>query len=226
VSPEATAPRGPQASMEQRLSELSVRTFVEHLATSDPIPGGGSAAAMAGAMAAALVHMVVELTLGRPLAEGNEDALMLTRRAAVAWQSELINLAELDANAYGAVVRARQLPRDTDRQRDARSIQVAACLREATRIPVATARAASGVLELAERLAPIGNRNAVSDVGVAALLAVAGLKGAALNVQINLPHLSEDEPLRAEAGTEIERLLSTVDERDRTLQDAVAERLR
>ncbi|MBA3586086.1 MAG: cyclodeaminase/cyclohydrolase family protein, partial [Chloroflexi bacterium] len=106
--------------MEQRLSELSVRTFVEHLATSDPIPGGGSAAAVAGAMAAALVHMVVELTLGRPAAEGNEDALMLMRRAAVAWQSELINLAELDANAYGAVVRARKLPRDTDRQREAR----------------------------------------------------------------------------------------------------------
>ncbi len=214
------------ASMEQRLSELSVRTFVEHLATSDPIPGGGSAAAVAGAMAAALVHMVVELTLGRPAAEGNEDALMLMRRAAVAWQSELINLAELDANAYGAVVRARKLPRDTDRQREARSIQVAASLRDATRIPVATARAASGVLELAERLAPIGNRNAVSDVGVAALLAVAGLKGAALNVQINLPHLSEAEPLRAEAAMEIERLLSTVDERDRTLQHAVAERLR
>jgi len=214
------------ASMEQRLSELSVRTFVEHLATSDPIPGGGSAAAMAGAMAAALVHMVVELTLGRPAAEGNEDALMLTRRAAVAWQSELVNLAELDANAYGAVVRARKLPRETDRQRDARSIQLAACLREATRIPVATARAASSVLELAERLAPIGNRNAISDVGVAALLAVAALKGAALNVQINLPYISDDEPLRAEAAAEVERLLSTLDERDRTIRSAVAERLR
>ncbi|MDQ3691435.1 MAG: cyclodeaminase/cyclohydrolase family protein [Chloroflexota bacterium] len=212
--------------MDQRLSELSVRTFVEHLATSDPIPGGGSAAAMAGAMAAALIHMVVELTIGRPAADGNEDVLMLTRRAAVASQSELVNLAELDANAYGAVILARKLPRETDRERDARAIQVAACLREATRVPVATARAASGVLELAQRVAPIGNRNAVSDVGVAALLAVAALRGAALNVQINLPHLSADEPLRAEAAAEIEGLLSTVDARDRTIRNAVAERLR
>ncbi len=212
--------------MEKRLSELTVRTFVEHLATSDPVPGGGSAAAMAGAMGAALVHMVVELTMGRPAADGNEDALTRTRSAAVAWQSELINLAELDANAYDAVVRARKLPRETERQRDVRSVQIAASLREATRIPLATARAASEVLDLAEGLAPIGNRNAVSDVGVAALLAVAALRGAALNVQINLPYISEDEPLRAGAEEEIERMLSTLDDRERAIRRAVDERLR
>ncbi|MBA2264846.1 MAG: cyclodeaminase/cyclohydrolase family protein [Chloroflexi bacterium] len=212
--------------MEKRLSELTVRTFVEHLATSDPVPGGGSAAAMAGAMGAALVHMVVELTMGRPAADGNEDALTRTRSAAVAWQSELINLAELDANAYDAVVRARKLPRETERQRDVRSVQIAASLREATRIPLATARAASEVLDLAEGLAPIGNRNAVSDVGVAALLAVAALRGAALNVQINLPYISDDEPLRAGAEEEIERMLSTLDDRERAIRRAVDERLR
>lgn len=212
--------------MEKRLSELTVRTFVEHLATSDPVPGGGSAAAMAGAMGAALVHMVVELTMGRPAADGNEDALTRTRSAAVAWQSELINLAELDANAYDAVVRARKLPRETERQRDVRSVQLAASLREATRIPLATARAASEVLDLAEGLAPIGNRNAVSDVGVAALLAVAALRGAALNVQINLPYISDDEPLRAGAEEEIERMLSTLDDRERAIRRAVDERLR
>jgi len=212
--------------MEKRLSELTVRTFVEHLATSDPVPGGGSAAAMAGAMGAALVHMVVELTVGRPAADGNEDALTRTRSAAVAWQSELVNLAELDANAYDAVVRARKLPRETERQRDVRSVQLAASLREATQIPLATARAASEVLDLAEGLAPIGNRNAVSDVGVAALLAVAALRGAALNVQINLPYISDDEPLRAGAEEEIERMLSTLDDRERAIRRAVDERLR
>ena len=212
--------------MKKRLSELTVRTFVEHLATSDPVPGGGSAAAMAGAMGAALVHMVVELTMGRPAADGNQDALTRTRSAAVAWQSELINLAELDANAYDAVVRARKLPRETERQRDVRSVQLAASLREATRIPLATARAASEVLDLAEGLAPIGNRNAVSDVGVAALLAVAALRGAALNVQINLPYISDDEPLRAGAEEEIERMLSTLDDRERAIRRAVDERLR
>ena len=165
--------------MDQRLTQMTVRTLVERLATSDPVPGGGSAAALAGAMGAALVHMVVELTSGRAVAEGHDEELVEIRTAATSWQSELLNLAELDANAYEAVVRARRLPRDSERDREAREVQLGAAIREATRIPLATARAASEVLELATRLAPIGNRNAISDVGVAALLAGTAVRGAA-----------------------------------------------
>jgi formiminotetrahydrofolate cyclodeaminase len=211
--------------MDERLTELTVRNLVERLATSDPVPGGGSASALAGAMGAALVHMVVELTAGRPAADGLEATLTEIRTAAVAWQSELLNLAEVDASAYLAVVRARRLPRESELERTARDVQIGAAIREATRAPLATARAASEVLTLAERLAPIGNRNAVSDVGVAGLLAVAALRGAALNVQINLPYVTADDELREEAASEIERLLATLDERDRTVRDAVAGRL-
>lgn len=212
--------------MESRLPNTTVRRMVERLATSDPAPGGGSAAAVAGAMGAALVQMVVELTVGRPLAEGHEETLAEIRTAAAAWQSELINLAELDANAYEAVVRARRLPRDSERERRARTVQVDAAVREATRIPLAAAKAASAVLDLAEQVAPIGNRNAISDVGVAGLLAVAALRGAALNVEINLPSLGSDEALRNEAAAEIASLLATADEQDRRVRRAVAERLR
>lgn len=212
--------------MDERLTELTVRSLVERLATSDPVPGGGSAAALAGAMGAALVQMVVELTLGRPEAEAHEEALTQIGTAAAARQAELLDLAELDARAYDAVVRARRRPRESEPERETRGVQLASTMREATRIPLATARAASEVLDLAERVAPIGNRNAISDAGVAALLAVTSLKGAALNVQINLPYLTADEPLRHEAADEIDRLLATVDARDRTVQNAVAERLR
>ncbi|MGH2384168.1 MAG: cyclodeaminase/cyclohydrolase family protein [Candidatus Limnocylindria bacterium] len=212
--------------MDTRIPEMTVRTLVERLATSDPAPGGGSAAAVAGAMGAALVQMVVELTIGRPAADGHEETLAEIRTAAAAWQSELINLAELDANAYDAVVRARRLPRDSELARHARSVQVDGAVREATRIPLATAQAASAVLDLAEQVAPIGNRNAISDVGVAGLLAVSSLRGAALNVQINLPYLTSDETLRNEAAAEIGSLLASVDERDLAVRRAVAERLR
>ncbi len=212
--------------MDERLTELTVRRLVERLATSDPVPGGGSAAALAGAMGAALVRMVVELTLGRSAAEGNERALTEIGVAASNWQSELLNLAELDASAYAAVVTARRLPRDSERDRHARDVQVAAALREATRVPLATARVAHEVLGLAELLAPIGNRNAVSDVGVAALLAATALRGAALNVEINLPHLPADEPLRRGAADEVGILIVAVDERERAVRAAVAERLR
>ena len=212
--------------MDERLSELTIRSLVERLASSDPVPGGGSASALAGAMGAALVHMVIELTAGRPAGEGNEETLAEVRTAAAAWQSQLLNLAEMDAGAYAAVVKARRLPRDSENERNVRDAQLGAAIREATRVPLATAGAASEVLELARRLAPIGNRNAVSDVGVAGLLATAAVRGAALNVQINLPYVTADDELRERAATEIEHLLATLDERDRSVRDAVAERLR
>jgi methenyltetrahydrofolate cyclohydrolase len=211
--------------MESRLSELTVRELLERLATDAPVPGGGSASALAGALGASLVKMVVALTSGRPVAVDHEDDLMEIGLRGATLTSELLRLSELDAAAYAAVVAARRLPRETEVEQLARARQIDAATREATSVPLEIARRADEVLQLAERLAPIGNRNAISDVGVASLLAAAGLRGAALNVRINLPFLPEDEPLRAEAGEELERLLASIDDRERTVRDAVAERL-
>ncbi|MGH2444523.1 MAG: cyclodeaminase/cyclohydrolase family protein [Candidatus Limnocylindria bacterium] len=211
--------------MSDRLNDLSVRRLVERLATSDPVPGGGSAAALAGAMGAALAHMVVELTIGRPAAGEHAGQLGEIGMTASSLQAELLNLAELDAAAYDAVIRARRLPRASDREREARAVQVAAATRDATRIPLETARAAAAVLDLTEALATIGNSHAISDVGVAAMLATTALRGAALNVRINLPHLPDDEPMRNDAEAELERLLAGLDERDLRVRAAVAERM-
>ena len=211
--------------MDDRLTDLSVRDLVERLATNDPIPGGGSASALAGAMGAALVQMVVALTAGRPASAEHEAALAEIAESAVGAQSDLLRLAELDAAAYDAVVTARRLPRGTDRERQAREVQVAAATREATMAPLETARSAANVLGLAERLAPLGNRHAISDVGVGALLAATAMRGAALNVRINLPHLAADEPLRAEAAAELAKLLGHLDAREAAVRRAVEERL-
>jgi len=210
--------------MEDRLTELTVRDLVERLATRDPAPGGGSAAALAGAMGAALVRMVVELTTAPtdPAKAGNE--LTEIGAAAATWQSELLTLAELDANAYHAVVKARRLPRGTEREIRARDVQVAAAIREATRAPLATIRAARAVLELAERLAPIGSRHAISDVGVGGMLAMTSARGAALNVRINLPYL-EDPELSAEATAILESLPPELDLRAAAIDSLVAERM-
>jgi glutamate formiminotransferase/formiminotetrahydrofolate cyclodeaminase len=212
--------------MDAPLTDLTVRRLIERLATSDPVPGGGSAAALAGAMGAALVHMVVELSTGRPAAEGHEGALAEIGAAAAAAHSGLLTLAELDAAAYAAVVGARRLPRGSEPERQDRDAQLAEAVREATRVPLETARVAAGVFGLTEMLAPIGTRNAISDVGVAALLAATALRGAALNVEINLPYLAADEPLRDEASRTVASLLATIDGRERAVRIAVGERLR
>lgn len=211
--------------MDDQITGLPARTLIERLATSEPTPGGGSASALAGAMGAALVQMVVALTNGRPSASESQAELTQIAAAAAISQSELLNLAELDALAYAAVIRARRLPKETEREREARTVQVAAATREATRAPMHVARIAATVFELAERVAPIGNPNAVSDVGVAALLAAAAIRGAALNVRINLPYLEADEPLRDEAAAEVDRVLAGLDERERAIRGAVEARL-
>lgn len=189
-----------------RLAELPTRELIRRLASGAPTPGGGSAAALAGAMAAALVEMVGELTVGRGGAEADEVAVREIRGSASARRDELIELAELDARAYDAVMAARRLSRETDAERAARSLRLADATREATEIPLRVAEAAAEVLRLAGRIAPLGNPHAVSDVGVAARLAAASVHGALLNVRINLPSLAAEDPLRARAGSLVDEL--------------------
>ncbi len=212
--------------MADSLPELSLAELLDRLASRAPTPGGGSASALAGSTAAALLHMVLELTAGRASATDATDQAALTElaTAAATWQSELLALVQSDAAAYDSVVAARRLPRDTDRDAEARRTQMTLTTREATSVPLEIVRRASAVLELAERVAPVGTRSAISDVGVAALLAAAAMRGAALNVRINLPFLPEDDPLRTDAGDELDRLLAGLDEREAVLQGTVAER--
>ncbi|MGH2456147.1 MAG: cyclodeaminase/cyclohydrolase family protein [Candidatus Limnocylindria bacterium] len=188
------------------LTHLSVRDLLDRLASRDPVPGGGSAAALAGAMAAALVAMVAELTVGRPDATEHQAAIGELRDAATIRREALLELAGEDAAAYAAVVQARRLPKETDAERDERARRLQHAMLAAAEVPLRIARVAAEVLDLANQIAPIGNRNAVSDAGVAAQLASAAVRGAALNVRINLPYLPEHEPLRATAGDEVGRL--------------------
>lgn len=211
--------------MDTRLTELTIGAFVGRLASNAPAPGGGSASALAGAMGAALVQMVVALTSGRRDAAEVEEELRELGLAAAGFQSELLQLVEIDAAAYASVVAARRLPRETDRERELRRVQIDAAVREATRAPLVIAERAEAVLSLAERLAPIGSRNAISDAGVGGLLAAAALRGGALNVRINLPSLPEEEPLRREAGERVDALLTGLEQREAALRTAVAERL-
>ncbi len=206
-----------------RLGDLPVRELIDRLASRAPAPGGGSAAALAGAMGAALLEMVGELTTGRAGSDGNEGAVGEIWAAATARRAELLELAELDASAYDAVIDARRLPRQTDGERADRALRVTDATREATRIPLRVAEAAADVLRLAERIAPLGNPHAVSDAGVAAQLASASVRGALLNVRINLPSLAEDDPVRGLAAPRVDALDAEARERERHVLAVVAE---
>jgi formiminotetrahydrofolate cyclodeaminase len=207
------------------LTDLSQRQLNERLASREPIPGGGSASALAGAMGASLVAMVAELTIGRADAAEQETQLRELRDEAVAHQRLLLDLAEQDARAYGAVVTARRMAKSTDEERRARAEAMRRAMLAAAEVPLLTAGAALDVLELARAVAPIGNPNAVSDAGVAAELAAAGVRGAILNVRINLPYLAADEPLRAAAPHTIDNMELRTAEAERAVAETVAARI-
>lgn len=208
-----------------QLTDLSVDAFLERLGSSDPVPGGGSASALAAAMGAALIAMVAELTIGRPEYAEHDAALRKLRLDALDRRAELLTLAQQDADAYDAVVQARRMPKESEVERAARAEALGTAMVGAASAPLRAAVVASEVLDLAERIAPIGNRNAVSDAGVAALLAAAGLRGAVLNVRINLPYLPAGEPMRDSAPAELDHLEALADKGEQGSLAAVNARL-
>jgi len=169
----------------------SLSGFVAAVAGPAPTPGGGSVVAHAGALGAALAQMVTGLTVGRKKYAAVEPEMKEAALRAAALGNRLSALVERDARAYGGVSAAYKLPKDTEAQQAARARAVDDALLVAAEVPLETARACADVAALAELCALKGNTNAVSDAGVAALLAEAACRGAAYNVRINVAAMSE-----------------------------------
>ena len=169
---------------------VTLQGFLDEVASPSPTPGGGTVAAVAGALAAALAGMVAGLTLGKKKYAAAEPAMRELRARAATVQNALLGLGRRDAEAFDAVLRARRMPTATAAEAEARDRAVRAAELEAARVPLETARACLDVLELAALAAAQGNANAISDAGVAGLLARAAAEGALLNVEINLKSLA------------------------------------
>ena len=174
------------------LSRMTLEQFAEALAAAAPTPGGGSAAAQAGAMAASLIRMMCDLTAGREQYRAHEQAVRATRDRAEGLRKDLLALVDKDAQAYDEVVRALRLPKGTDTEKQARSAALERANLFAIETPLAIADACAALMGMASELAYKGNANVVSDVGTAALLAYAGLRGAVLNVRVNLKGVKEE----------------------------------
>ncbi len=182
-------------------SRLSVDDFLAAVAAQTPTPGGGTAAAIAGAMGAALAEMVTGLTLSKEKYAASHAAVRPIAEAAPLARAEFLTLAREDSEAYDGVVGARRLPKETEEQKTERARRIAAANLRAAEVPMRTARAAARLLAALPELAEKGNPNAVSDVGAAALLLDACVEGALLNVGINLGGV-EDAALVSELQSE------------------------
>jgi formiminotetrahydrofolate cyclodeaminase len=172
---------------------MTLDGFVDQLASSAPIPGGGSAAAVAASLAASLVAMVAGLSTDRPIYARFAATHVRAGGAGRALAERLLEFADDDAAAYGTFAAAMKLPRATDDEKASRASAIRAAAVTAAEVPLRTLEACRDVVAASEALAGRSNRNAASDLTVASRLAEAAAHGAAENVLVNLPALGNED---------------------------------
>lgn len=198
--------------------------LLEKFSAATPTPGGGSAAALVGSVAASLVAMVAGLTIGKKAYQPVEQEMRRVLTEAIKLRDELVELADRDSAAFDAVMAAYRLPKETESERAERARAIQSALTQATKVPYQTALRCSRVLELAEIVVTKGNKSALSDGGAAATLAEGALQAALLNVALNLTEIS-DASLKSEYTRERERLAQHAQEKRAAILATIAARL-
>ncbi len=169
----------------------SVRDFVTELASDSAAPGGGSAAALAGALGAALTTMVCNLSLDEEKFQAVLPEIQAIRLQASALQEKLTNAVDEDAQAFNSVMNAYKLPKSNDEEKKARLATIQQSMKQAALLPLGVAGDSLEALKLAARILPLGNQNAASDAAVSGLMAYAAIQGALFNVKINLGFIKD-----------------------------------
>ncbi|HNX28605.1 MAG TPA: cyclodeaminase/cyclohydrolase family protein [Syntrophomonadaceae bacterium] len=175
------------------LAEKKITEFLEDLASDLPAPGGGGAAALSGAMGACLIAMVARLTIGKKGYEEVEAEMVDIISRSDQLYKNLAAQVDEDAAAFNEVIAAMKMPKENDSQTRLRAEAMQKSFRRAAEVPYAIAVNCMEVLDLAALIAGKGNTNLISDVGVAAEVALAGLESTMLNVRINLPYIKDEE---------------------------------
>lgn len=175
------------------LIHQSVSEFLDTTASSAPAPGGGSVSALAGALAAALTSMVCRLTIGKKKYAAVEAEMQAALGPAEELRNHFRSLIDQDTAAFNGVMAAFGLPKETDEQKADRQRAIHDATRQATLVPLELMRALQRLLPMTALVAEKGNRNSASDAGVAAVLTGAAVRGAAMNVYVNLTVLPEDD---------------------------------
>lgn len=190
-----------------QLAASTLRDFVTSLSSEAPAPGGGSASAAAGAAGAALLHMVVKLTLGKEKYKDAWGALEPHLRQLAESQSRLLELVDEDTQAYEGIVAARKLPKETPEQKTVRQEAIDDATIVATTVPMQSAFYAEKALAAAAEILEKGNPNAASDAYVGSLLLATSIEGALANVRINMPGVRDLELAKGfrEDGIDLER---------------------
>jgi len=200
------------------LTKLSITEYASKLASQEPAPGGGSAAALSGLLGACLLEMVINLTLGRKGFAAHAGLLTAKQVELTRLRIELQLLIDRDASAYLALVEAQNLPKTSKEARQARLASIQEAVQQAAEVPLWTARSCLEILEIGKALLGKVNAHAVSDLMVGALASHTGVVGALLNTAVNLPLFKDDQMVNAYSG-QIHLLRTAADDLVATIQD-------
>ena len=177
-----------------------LQVYLDDAASNKPAPGGGSVSACVGALGAALVSMVCNLTLGKEKFAGVQDEIQKIVEGTESCRARLEKLLQEDTTAYSGVIQAYKLPQDTDEEKAARKAAVQAGLVVAANVPLEICRVAVEVCRWSRTAAELGNPGAVTDAGIGAILGEAAVVGGALNVKINLGSIEDCDYTNAAAA--------------------------
>ncbi|AFM01229.1 MULTISPECIES: cyclodeaminase/cyclohydrolase family protein [Desulfitobacterium] len=192
---------------ENTIWQWTTAEFLAQSASAAPTPGGGSVSGYVGALGASMVCMVANLTVGKEKYKDVEPQVQVILEKGEKLLHDLKNGLTQDIEEFSNFMAVLKLPKDTEEQKQVRSAKMQEVLVSATDTPLAIAQNCYAVLELAQELAPIGNKGAISDVGVAAYLAESALKAAMFSVDINLPQV-KDSDYQDKVKLERERLFA------------------
>lgn len=191
--------------------EKSLKEYIANVASGDPTPGGGSVSALAASLGAGLTSMVKNLTVGKKsyeeLPEKIKSEILANAEEIEKLTQSLNGIVDEDTKAFDGVMKAFKLPKETDEEKEARSLAIQDGYRVALEVPLRCAEKCLRLLELQEVFADYGNAGAITDVGAGTLLAYTGLEGSLFNVTINLGSI-KDEKYKKEIGDKVDKLLS------------------
>ena len=207
------------------LADLTVKDFLDKVAGNDPVPGGGSIAALGGALASALATMVTRLTIGKKGYEASEEVMQHAQTLTTRFQKEFVALIDKDSEAYDEVFACFKMPKATDEEKAARSAAIQEATKYAALVPMQVARNAYELMSVIADVARLGNRNAVTDACVAMMSARTAVLGALLNVRINLGSI-KDKTFADELQREADVLEGLACDREKEVLDVVNQELR
>lgn len=194
-----------------KFEEMTVGAFIDELASNSPAPGGGSVAALCGSLSAGLTSMVGNLTIGKEKYQENWEKMQQVFNVSEKLRADFVRLMNDDTESFNIFMAAMKMPKATDEEKTARKAAMAQASKTTTEVPLLTLETCAEAAKLACAAACLGNPNAASDAGSAALLAEAAGKAASYNVRINLPGV-KDEAFAAECRTRMTDALKTIAE--------------